>query len=582
MNVVDQLVVSLALDASAFKKGQGDMSLAINKTKVETETAAKEMQASGAKAAEFFSKIKIEALSLIGVLIGAKGAEDFVRNTTNSLSDLGRQSKLIGESSQGISAFAMAIERSGGSAESARSMLQNFAEAQAKFKMNGEGNFGPEMALIGGDLDTKPLDAMKLFMSYIEKMKDEVGGIQKISLIGKDIFGFDQGTINSMVQIGSLANMNKEIAHSYELGVPTEDQIKRATTFQNALIGLEQAVTSSARTLVSDMSPALTVVADKLADLTIKYPEAARAIEASIIGLGAIKPAMWILRALGLAPLATAVLAEEVLYNATRVGGLNDGEQQDIETRMRAASPVYGPVDIHDRSALLKPEATGNPDQQGSRQQAIEFYRSKGHSPVASAALADVIGFETGNYNASSFNPAGGGMGARGAFNWRGDRILDYVDQNKRMPDAGSFVENLEFSEWELKHKYRDVDAGLKDIETEKEGVEFLNKHYTKPAAPYGGAVPGANARPHPATPTAPDQTNIFSMPLFWSKPLAPPAPDPALSVLPGPRADPQPTSSNTSVTIGQLSVHTQATDAAGIAKDIKSELVMQANRGLS
>ena len=81
--------------------------------------------------------------------------------------------------------FAMAIQRMGGSASGAVSALQAFASAQANARQFGDPQFALEMGLIGGNLDTKPLEAMQLFERYIEKYKNAPGGIQNIESVGE-------------------------------------------------------------------------------------------------------------------------------------------------------------------------------------------------------------------------------------------------------------------------------------------------------------------------------------------------------------------------------------------------------------
>ncbi len=330
--VVDELVVKLGLDAKAFTQGKDKVKVdleEIEKTvtdttekivEVEKEAAdrtvriviqnqvnvraqmrmtseasvktAKEMQAGGDRAAEFFTKIKTEALSLIGVLLGGRGFEAFARDTTRSLADLGRQALNIGEAAPAVEAFAMAIERMGGNAASARGVLQNFSQAQADFVNFGKGNFGVDMALIGGNLDTKPLEAIQKFMAYIERERNKPGGIQRINAINREVFGLDESTMNALLQIGTVSNLNREIQRSYELGTPTQEQIDRATRMQTAFIGLGQAAETAGRNLLSDLAPGLTAVADGLSKLISEHPgyaEVVLAITGALTALSAVR-----------------------------------------------------------------------------------------------------------------------------------------------------------------------------------------------------------------------------------------------------------------------------------------------------
>lgn len=73
--VVNSLIVTLGLDASNFTKGQKEAADALIKTRQQSARTAKEMSADGSTAAEYFTKVKTEALSLIGILVGTTGLE---------------------------------------------------------------------------------------------------------------------------------------------------------------------------------------------------------------------------------------------------------------------------------------------------------------------------------------------------------------------------------------------------------------------------------------------------------------------------------------------------------------------------
>ena len=143
MNVVDSLVVTLGLDPSNFTKGQKQAAEALLKTQNQASRTAKEMQADGAKAAEFFGAIKTEFLGLIGVLLGSKGIEAFVRDQTKSLADLGREAKNIGVSIPVLAAFRNAVELNGGSAEAATASFRSLTDQMEHLKVYGNSPLMP-------------------------------------------------------------------------------------------------------------------------------------------------------------------------------------------------------------------------------------------------------------------------------------------------------------------------------------------------------------------------------------------------------------------------------------------------------
>jgi len=112
--VIDSLLVQLGLDAKPFQQGQAQTAAAMKKMKEDAAGTAKEMQASGKRAAEMFSAIKTEVLSLAGVLLGTAGIGALTA-TSAGLRQLGKDANSIGLPVGDVAAFAGAIKLLGGS-----------------------------------------------------------------------------------------------------------------------------------------------------------------------------------------------------------------------------------------------------------------------------------------------------------------------------------------------------------------------------------------------------------------------------------------------------------------------------------
>ncbi|MDR3534030.1 MAG: hypothetical protein P4L90_26120, partial [Rhodopila sp.] len=289
--VVDEFVTTLRLDASDFTKGQVAVRESLQRTRSESTTVAKSLEADGARAAQFFAQVKTEALSLIGVLLGAKGIEAFGRQATKSLADIGREAKNIGLSVPELAAFRNMIERNGGSAEAATSSLKGYADQVERFKVFGDATVLQYLNPIGADINDSPIAVFQKFMKFVQDNKDKAGGIQLINLEGKGL-GFDQGLINAAIQMGTVAKANAELGRSYELGVPTQEQIDKVTAMQHSLTGLGQAAQQAGNNLLSDMAPGITAVSDALSDWIAKHPKESEeilAVATALTTLGAVR-----------------------------------------------------------------------------------------------------------------------------------------------------------------------------------------------------------------------------------------------------------------------------------------------------
>jgi hypothetical protein len=133
--VVDALVVTLGLDLAAFKRGKADATKATKTLTAEEKSAAKEVEAANKRAADSFQKVRNEVLALVAIFTAGMGIKNFTESTINSAASLGFMAKNLQMSTQDLSAWQRAAERAGGSAEGITSALQASQQEVAKFKL---------------------------------------------------------------------------------------------------------------------------------------------------------------------------------------------------------------------------------------------------------------------------------------------------------------------------------------------------------------------------------------------------------------------------------------------------------------
>ncbi|MEX3614234.1 MAG: hypothetical protein VB141_10895, partial [Burkholderia gladioli] len=138
--VIDALVVTLGLDPKGFKTGSAQARADLKKTADESAVASKEMEARGKQAAQFFSKIRNEALALLGVFAAGMGIKNFVEHTITGAASLGRLSQNLGMSTESLSAWQRVAEDAGSTAESMTAQLAESQQTLAQLKMGGGAN----------------------------------------------------------------------------------------------------------------------------------------------------------------------------------------------------------------------------------------------------------------------------------------------------------------------------------------------------------------------------------------------------------------------------------------------------------
>ena len=568
--VIDSLVVTLGLDPSGFTKGQKEAAEALIKTRDNANAVAKDMEAKGKQAAAFFSQVKNEALGLIGVLLGAQGLESFVRQTTTSLVAMGNAARNIGMPIGELNAFGMMVERHGGNAAAAAASFQKLTDAANNFAILGQGSqYASVMTMLQLNPGAKGTDVYSALLKYASE-HNNARGIQETRTYGQ-MLGLDEGTMNTLLDQakGGVAQFRKEMAESMSLGVRTPEMAEAMKQLTHDWQALSQAVGHFGDVFSTDVQPYLSGFLKWNTEMIQQRPATTLAIEGlasaflafsslanvtKLFGLTAIS------NALGAIPrLLARVLGPLALLGLTGPAGGEDlefSERKNQEYLRNRGNPDDGVSGWIRRNLGIKsgasPNAPGRSDQHGTRQDTIDFFRKQGYSAEQAAAIATTIQFESG-YNAAAFNSAGGGRGARGAIQWRGDRIDNYRRMFGHDPDQGSYQENLRFIQWELHNTEKGANQELLQARTEGEGLDALNRHYTRPGHPYSG--------PRVTPFTAPSTRDVAPISNLGAGGVV-----------------------GNNVNIGSITVYTPATHADGIARDIDdalSRVITDSNRGL-
>lgn len=173
MNVIDALFVTLGLDTKDFEKGNKEVDQNLKKLRETADKTAKDMAESGKRAAEMFTSVKVELLGLLATFGAATGLKDFIFGSITSGAALGRLSANLHMSTQRLDAWRTAAEGVGDTAEGVATSLQNIAsglaksalgdysylQTAAKFGINLSGNMTPEQAAMVIGQRMRQLDA---------------------------------------------------------------------------------------------------------------------------------------------------------------------------------------------------------------------------------------------------------------------------------------------------------------------------------------------------------------------------------------------------------------------------------------
>lgn len=577
--VIDSLVVKLGLDTSGVKKGRAETDSDLRSVSNSAHRTAADLQSSGRGAAEFFGAMHREALGLIGTLIGATGLEQVVRRSTESMASLGREAANLNVDPQKLAAFSMALERFGASGESTRQTLFGISQAVERFKLLGDPGILKYLQVIGAGPQNSSFEILQRFIAYAQAHKKDAA---QVNLVGRGL-GIDQSTINAALQLKSAAEFQKAYNEALR-DAPTAKQVEEAQKLQTAWTALEQAAVGLANKMVTQLSPAMESVAHWGTEIIHQHPELVETITGIATGIGVLGGLRLSAKALGLTGVAEAFGAilssidgvlvtlgiSELIYKATQIKGLNEGERAWLDKWRSAHGLPTGQSGIpleqykKDHPGAVIPNGTGpispgiappkDAERRSNMEQTRQFWLSKGFTPDQVAGiLAGGPGAESG------FDPnvTGDNGSSYGLYQEHNERMRAMFAKYGPHPT----VEQQNQFAWDELNDPQNSNL-LRSLRATKGGADtarLWTKGFERPMHPDAEAERRAAA------------VSQFQQAML---PAARHAPSVHAA------AHNSTTTHETHVT-GPITIHTKATDAHGIARGFADALTVQANRGL-
>lgn len=552
--LIDSLVVSVGLDPTPFQKGTQEVQKSLKTTADSASRYGRQMESDGARAAQYFSKIKIEALGLAGVFLGTAGIGAVVKNLSGSVAELGRSAVNIGVALPALDAFRSAIARNGGDAQAATASLQGYANAIERFKLQGDASVLQYLSPLGASVSDDPLEVYKKFQKYVENHKNQKDGAQLINFEGAGL-GYDQGTINAAIQMGSVARFNAELERSRQLGVISKQTADDMARISGAFAGLEQATTKLGASVLDVLTPSIVFLLNAISNLISANPVLSSALAATVAVKtpAAIRAGLRYFTGLGgEAATAEAATAEAVagggilgtagvlvagalaIPEALHIGGLNNGETLPNGPQ-GVTLPSYKPL------SSAETEARKN--------QAFDFFKSQGWGDVHAAALAGNIQGESG-FNETQIGDKDTG-GAFGIGQWHMPRVNEILKGTGIDVRSAPYAQQLQAMQWELLHTEGASAVALGDAKDTGGSESALVSKYERSKNQVSDIA----------------KRTGYANSILASRSVTPSS---------------APASTTNTTTVGTVVVNTKATDAKGIANDIHGALVTQGNRGLS
>ncbi|VVE07562.1 phage tail tip lysozyme [Pandoraea terrigena] len=612
--IVDALVVTLGLDLSGFKKGKQEAAKvtsemtkeqikALKASETAAKKAAKEQEEANKRAKESFTKLRNEVLALAAIFTGGMGIKNFIEETIGSAANLGFMSKNLQMSTTDLAAWQNAARRAGSSAEGITAALSASQQEVAKFKIGQVTEGVQQFFRWGGSVnDLKDGNTYLLARARIvQNMYRTDPG--RARLVAQQM-GVSESEFNFIRQ-GPAAILSLVDAQKKNAAV-TDAMAQKAQELRNKWFDLTDRFKYTGTVVLLDLMPVLEQLADKLmkaaeyaADHKEDIVEWAKAAVTAIEDLvrwadkASESVGGWKNVLIGLAALKVLSMASDLMKlaagfkaiaegiglakTASAGGGLLWNLLSKIGVKgagLGAALMLYSP-DLNegeDEYIANRREPIGATASDRGKY-LMQVLQNEGFTRAQAAGSVGSLLQENGQLDPNAKNP---NSSAYGIGQWTKSRQGDFAKLFKKQIQDSTFEEQVRFMVWELRNSEKAAADAIKATKTVDEAAVAHRKRYERPAED-----------------EAHDEKRIaYARQLYESSARADAGSigANASQAAAGTVNNSTQTSTQTNSTHfhGPINIHTQATDAAGIAGAFGGEVrkyaftMPQANTGVT
>lgn len=572
--VIDQLVVKLSLDDVEFQKGEKRVAAGLTDTKKKTENVGKNIAADGKKGAEFFGQLEKAALKFFAVLTVGRGLSDFTRTIIGTGAQLDRVAGRLGTSSDRLSRWQGAVRQSGGTAEAFMGTMQGLSSSLTELKLTGNTGILPYLQALGVSVadangKAKPLEAI---LGDIGDKLNALPNKADAFNIGQNL-GIDEGTINLLLKGRSEVERLLAAQKGY-----SDADAKAAREAQEKWEGVKLEIERTSQAIVIKALP----IIERLTTAMLKFSETAVPVllqVGDVIGDLDDKTDGWSTALIGVLATLRLIGGSGVLGGITRLGGalggviaaalLLKGDESDSSKQAKAleVQAVGG-----DREAAVRLARTqlgnqwwrtmfGGKITESDVKDMADQIQSRGRSDQANYGSRAERNNNPGNLNYAGQAGATleSGSGARFArFGSTAEGVSALAKQLQRYGDRG--LDTIKKIITTYAPSSENNTQAYIDALSKRLGVSGDQKLDLKDAGTLSGLIKGI-AKHESGSDYLSDSDVMTGLSMAGVKSG-------------GAQQAPN-------VSIGEVKVYTQATDANGIARDMRGAIIQQANTGV-
>ena len=247
-DIIDSFIVSLGIDASQYNKEIKNFRDDRKRLGEEEKRANRDTEDAQKRMAGGFRTLRNEAAGFLFVLAGASGVKQFVGNILAGDAAVGRLAKNLGVATESLSAWQGAVKRVGGGTGDIDSAFRSISGAYQNLQLTGTTGNDADFQGLGvgsGTLRQGPeATLLKISEASSRMSRPEFG-----ARLGR--LGFNEATITLLSK--GRVEVERMIVEQRRLGVTTDANAEAAQKFDDQLAKLETAIKGKLRPAIEGM-----------------------------------------------------------------------------------------------------------------------------------------------------------------------------------------------------------------------------------------------------------------------------------------------------------------------------------------
>lgn len=279
MDVVDAFVVTLGLDPRNYQreiKGYRDDRKRLAEEDAKYNRSSEDAQK---RMASGIRTLRNETAGFLFMLAGANGVKDFAANILTGDAATGRLARNLGIATERVSAWEGVIKRVGGSAQDIQGALRSMSSAFQSLQLTG--STGHDADFQGLGVNARDLQNPEGALLKISEASSRMGRPEFNARLSR--LGFDQNTINLLAK--GRVEVSRLLEEQRKLGVATDADAKAAQDFEAAWAKITTSIQGAARPWIEKLAGSVAGLTDNTEKVKVFGDIAVGAIAA--IGIAA-------------------------------------------------------------------------------------------------------------------------------------------------------------------------------------------------------------------------------------------------------------------------------------------------------